>query len=193
MKIKHIEGIIFTIFLILNYSFCWLVKPKIFPTFSAQTIQGKSIDNRFFEQKKTLVILAHLGCPAAMQLIDDLSYTDTSKFQILIFLENTTSQINAFNSNEKSMWLNLRNNFKLKPIQYHVVAECEKENIEQKNGQIHINPQCRVISKKLRVRSSPYIYHVNQQGEIIQKMEGYWGSKDREKRLDVIFKKLLLE
>jgi thioredoxin-related protein len=169
------------------------VKPKKFPLFSSQSIQGKTIDNRFFEQKNTLVILAHLGCPAAMQLIDDLNEVDTSKFQILIFLENTPSQINAFNADEKSIWLNLRNNFKMKPIQFDVIAECEKENIIEKDGNISIHPQCRKISKKLKVHHSPYIYHVNQQGEIIQTLDGYSGNKEKDKRLEYTFRKLLFE
>jgi thioredoxin-related protein len=188
-----IQFFIFPILLFVFASFTPFSKPKVFPSFSKQTIDGKLIDNSFFERKKTIVILAHLGCPAAMQLIDDLYTSDTSKFQILLFLENTPFQVNLFNSDDKNMWSDLRNYFKLKPILNNLIAECETENLKKDGNDIIIGEQCKKISKKLKANGSPYIYHVNQQGEIVKMMDYYYGEKDKVQRVNKMMKILQID
>ncbi len=195
MNVKYniFRFLFFSLYTLVCFSFTTFYKPKKFPFFSTQTIDGKLTDNSFFERKKNIVILAHLGCPAAMQLIDDLDDVDTSKFQILIFLENTTSQVLAFNDVEKNMWSDLRNYFKMKPIATNLIAECEKENIKREGKDIIIEGQCRSISKKLKANGSPYIYYVNQKGEIIKMMDYYFNNKEKNIRLDKLMKTLQIE
>lgn len=158
-------------------------KTKTFPAINYKTIEGKTINNDFFKEKKTLVIMAHLGCPPAMMLFRDLETLTTDKFQVLIILENTKEQINNFNALVKNDWSGIRNHFKLKPIMNNVIAECETSSIKKSGEDLIIGTQCRKLSRKIKTKSSPTLVFVNETGEISKVIKGYFGDKDQSDRL----------
>lgn len=180
---KKIHIIVLTILITTLTSFNY---KREFPTINYQTIDGKNITNDFFKGKKTIVILGHLGCPAAMLLLEDLNSFEPEPFQILIFLENTHEQVMDFNSSEKNNWSSLRNYFKVQPITQNVIAECETENIERIGDDIIVGQQCRGLSKKIKTKTSPTIVYVDETGSIYKKLKGYYGDMnqiDRVKKL----------
>ncbi len=178
MKKKHF------VFLIIFFSVLTsFTKTKEFPTINYQTIDGKIITNSFFKGKRTLVIMAHLGCPPAMLLLKDLQTLTTEKFQIIIILENTTQQVKDFNSVEKNDWSSIRQYFYLEPITINIVAECENSNIKYSDGNIIIDTQCRKLAKKIKTKDSPTLVFVDEKGKITNIIKGYFGDKERGERL----------
>ena len=149
-------------------------KIRVFPPFKVATIANDTLNNAYFKNKKTIVILAHLGCAPAMVLLRDIQKrSDLFDYQHLIVLENTKKQIEEFNADSASIWNETRLHYGLLPIQENVVAECPKETVKFVNGVAMIGSQCRKMSKDLRTKSSPTIYIVNEMGMIERKVEGY--------------------
>lgn len=156
--------------LILTSSF----KERSFPKFSELSVNNQLITNEYFKGKRTMVLLGHLGCPGVMyQIRDYQTRKDTSDFQVLIFLENTPDQVRQFNSDSVNSWSNVRRAFKMKPITLPTIAECEKEKLVIKDGITHASLQCRKISRKLHVLSSPVVYEVDARGRMVSKTKGY--------------------
>jgi len=158
-------------------------KTKEFPVINYQTIDGKTITNSFLKGKRTLVIIAHLGCPPAMLLLKDLQTLTTEKFQTIIILENTTQQVKDFNSVEKNDWSGIRQYFKLEPITINIVAECEYSNTKSSGGNIIVESQCRKLAKKFKTKDSPTMVFVDEKGKITNIIKGYFGDKERDERL----------
>ncbi len=175
---KHFVFLI--IFLSVLTSF---TKTKEFPAINYQTIDGKMITNSFFNGKRTLVIMAHLGCPPAMLLIKDLQTLTTEKFQTIIILENTNQQIKDFNSDEKNDWSSIRQYFHLEPITINIVAECENSSTKSGDGNTIIDSQCRKLAKKIKTKDSPTLVFVDEKGTITNIIKGYFGDKERDERL----------
>jgi hypothetical protein len=159
---------------------------KKFPAFNYATVSGKPVSNDIFKGKKTIVVLAHLGCPAAMQLVQDLqSIPDTSHYQFLFIYENTRKQILDFNSDTKNDWSAIRERYKLKPLDLSkTVGECESEKIElTKEGTMIANSQCSIISRKLMTADSPSVYYIDENGMITNEVRGYPATEDRNERV----------
>jgi thioredoxin-related protein len=180
------KQILLTFLIALSTVFCSFIKPKQFPIFNYQTIKGKEINNNYFKVKKTIVIMAHLGCPPAMLLFKDLEDIDTTQYQFLLVLENTKMQLQEFNADEKNMWSKLRKYFELKPIMMDAIAECDVPNLKYDGNDVIVAGQCRKLAKKLKSYSSPMIIYVNQNGEIMKKIDGYSSSNDKSSRVKLL-------
>lgn len=162
---------------------------KKFPAINYKTIGGKTITNEIFKEKKTLAVLAHLGCPPAMMLLKDLEGLSNPGFQILVFLENSRQQILDFNAEEVNTWSIVRNHFRLQPLTGSIIAECETTRNKEKSGSdIMIGSECRKLSKKLKTKDSPTLVLVKENGEISHILNGYFGDKERETRLEKLLK-----
>lgn len=158
---------------------------RSFPKLDHQTISGEKITNDFFQGKKTLVVSAHLGCPPAMILFKDLdAFVQNTGFQVLVILENTHQQVIDYNASEENSWSDLRKMFKLEPLAYPTIAECETENITMDGDNMIVDIQCRKLSKKLWTRSSPTLVFVDESGKIYHKFKGYYAFPEQEKRLE---------
>lgn len=151
-------------------SFC----PRRFPHFTAITFDGQAMDQTYFQKKKTLVILGHLGCPPFMEMLKDLQENpQDDSIQKLIFLENSKEQFASFNDSAGSMAA-IRSYFKLSPIQFPVICECENQPLKRtKNGSVSLGPNCRKIARKLWTRSSPTYFLVDTSGKILVTRKGY--------------------
>jgi len=158
---KKISWIFLLAFLLTAFT-----KPKVFPIINYKTINGTSVTNEFFNEQKSIVILAHLGCPAAMLLSKDLEFMEAKNIQMLMILENTLQQINDFNSPEKNDWSGLRNYYEMKPLTGNIIAECNTSNIRKKDGNVIIGTQCRKLSKKINTKDSPTLIYVDEKGSI---------------------------
>ncbi len=62
------------------------------------------------------------------------------------------------------------------------VTECDGSKIKTKKSHIEIKSQCRKLSRKLRIKDSPTLVLVNEQGKIAKTIIGYSNDKDYEKR-----------
>ncbi len=164
---------------------------KHFPKFEFQSYEGQNISNEYFKEKTTIVVFQHLGCPPAMWLMSDLeeyrTRMDTSKVQILVFTENTKSQIEEFYNDSTSIMHRVRSIFNTPIVHYPIIPLCKKEKTKiNKDGSISIRSNCRHMSWKLRSFSSPTILVVNSDGKIVKKQKGYTPSDDLEYRLSTI-------
>jgi thioredoxin-related protein len=164
-------------------------KRKDFPLISYTTNQGETFSNENFKDKKTIVVLFHIGCPAAMMLLKDLESVPADKnLQIVGILENTPEQIRQFNDTAKTTWSSIRKHFKIMPVKIPLIAECDTENIEiTKSGNTLIKSQCSILSKKLKAKASPAIFYVDEAGKIIKKKIGYLGTDDLAQRLNYLY------
>ncbi len=178
MKKKHFVFLILFFWVLTSFT-----KTKEFPAINYQTIDGKTITNDFLKGKRTIFILAHLGCPPAMLLLKDLQTLTTYKFQTIVVLENTSQQVIDFNSVEKNDWSSIRHHFDLEPITINIVAECENSNIKHSDGNIILESQCRKLSKKIKTKDSPTLVFVDEKGEITNIIKGYFGDKERDERV----------
>jgi hypothetical protein len=149
---------------------------KRFPNFSYITTEGKQITNQDLEGKTTMVIVGHLHCSATLFLLKDIQKAGIDTIEYLFLLENTSSQIQAFNSGDTSnAWGTMRSAFKLSPLQFPVVTSCSKERIKTKpNGTVIIKNQCNNMKFKFRALSSPTIFAVNSKGKVINKQKGWF-------------------
>jgi len=149
---------------------------KSFPKLNHKTIDGRIITNKYFAKSETIVIHFHLDCPPAMILLKDLEKLDKKEldnYQFLLILENTKKQVQDFYSEENNIWSTLRTQYKLSKTNFDIIAECSKDRTKTKNGDIVITSQCRKFSRKLKTKSSPTIFRVNQNGKIEKKQKGY--------------------
>jgi hypothetical protein len=163
--------------------------PHQFPQFELNTVEGKKLNNDCFKNKKSIVILAHLGCPPAMVLLRDIQKRrDLFNYQLIFILENTKEQVLKFNSDIVSIWSKTRKQFEMMPITENVIAECSTEKISYRKGNIIIDSQCRKMSKKLKTKSSPSIYFVNEMGEIYRSVFGYPVENTLEQRVKSFLK-----
>ncbi|MEM6263833.1 MAG: hypothetical protein AAGI38_15070 [Bacteroidota bacterium] len=158
-----------------------------FPDFQQTTLDGIGINQEKLKGKDSFVAIGFLGCGAHMFLLKDLETfadsLDTTHQQIVVFLENTPDQVEAFFQEEKNMWSDFRKQYKIKSAPYLIVPDCEEETLETKDGITYVGRQCRKLSKKLRTKSSPTFYHVNAEGRIVQSSKGYWALLPKQERL----------
>lgn len=180
---KRTTVILLYTFVFFGFSF----KTKKFPDFEYLSIHSEKINNSIFKNKKSVVVIGHIGCPPFMKLIKDCqeSKVDDS-FQMIFILENTNSQINDFNSNEVNNWSQTRKVFGLKPLDGIVIGECSNDNLKYDGKKLIISSQCRKLSKKLHTKSSPSIYSVNDQGLITNKIKGYLIGLSSDERLEIV-------
>lgn len=149
---------------------------KSFPKMDFNSLQGKQITNDYFKNQKTIVVHFHLGCHAAMVLLRDLQAfqkENSENYQILLIAENTANQVSEFNSTEENLWSNFRTNYKIAPLNFDLIPECQEEKIEIIDGNTVIMQQCRKFAKKLKTKVSPTIFVVNGEGDIETKFKGY--------------------
>ncbi len=165
------KNLSFVFLLIIFISSC--VVNRSFPKFVYISSDGKRISNEFFKHKKTIVLTGHLTCPGMFYALKDFETLDTSNFQLLVILENTPQHIQKFNGKD-SVWSEIRQAFKMKPIHGNILCECDKENIKYKRNKVIIGKHCWKISRKLFTLNSPNIYYVNTFGKIYKHVSGYW-------------------
>jgi hypothetical protein len=162
-------------------------KTKKFPEFEYLSIHSEKINNSIFKNKKSVVVIGHIGCPPFMQFVKDCQDSNVDdSFQMIFILENTNSQIIEFNSSEVNNWSNTRKVFGLKPLDGTVIGECSNDNLKYVGRNLIVSSQCRRISKKLHTQSSLSIYSVNNQGLITSKIKGYLIGLSSNERLEYI-------
>jgi hypothetical protein len=126
-----------------------------------------------------------------VQLLKDLQESDLdSSHQTLIFLENTVEQVNSFNSLNVNDWSETRKYFNLLPLEGFVVAECSKEIVKTKGNSKIISTQYRKLSKKLRTKSSPSSYLIDEKGVIVKAQKWYYAGMDADTRLSLLLKSI---
>ena len=170
------KGFLFSLGLLLSFA-GFSQKLKSFPEFSYTSAEGQTFSNKNLEGKNSIIILFHLGCPAAMYLLKDLENFNLAKntdFQYIGILENTNEDIREFNANEKSKWSDIRTYFNMPPSTIPLLGECDHENISIRDqGKKKNDVRCRKLAKKLKTKSSPTLYFVNPEGQITKVKKGY--------------------
>lgn len=162
-----------------------------FPNFEGTTYKGKEFSNKDFLGKKTFVLMGHIECPPMLKLMVDLDslqqVIDTSKFQIIGILENTTDHLDQFFSNDTaSIYVTLKNKFKIDTLRYPLIAECETEKTKTKNGILLIKNHCRKLAKKVHTKSSPTYFLVDENGVILKRHDGYIMYGTAQQRMDFL-------
>ncbi len=182
---KLMMNILLNLLLIINTTTFIVAKPKLFPKFNYTSSKSELITNEIFKTKSSILIVGHIGCPPLMQFIRDAQEANINKqFQLIYILENTNSQINQFNSTEENTWSRTRNYFKIEPMNEIIIGECNNEKLITTKDKIIIKSQCRKLSKKLKTKSSPTIYFVNEKGEITKYLKGYYSGMTSKERMD---------
>lgn len=164
-------------------------KPKAFPKFESIASNGKKVSSENLKGKKTIFAVYYLGCFAAMNFQSNLEQMqktmDTSKYQIICLLLNTEAQIKQFNADEKNLWSGLRFYYKLEKSNLTQIPDCTVEKRQVKKGDI--GPQCKNLAKKLDYKSSPTIYYVNENAEIVKIDDGFITSRTQEERIKMYY------
>jgi thioredoxin-related protein len=181
MKLYHCLLLIFLLTLLSSFK-----NTKRFPEITEPCTDGRIIQADFFEGKRTLVIMAHLGCPPAMQLLKDLQSDSSLKFQTLLVLENSLQQVNDFNALDKNDWSGIRNHFGLMPMAMTTIAECKETTQKSKNNNMVAGSECRKLSKKIRTKDSPTLVFVNEKREMVKIQKGYSGAAEKQQRMKVL-------
>lgn len=185
---KSLVNIILVFSILISFSF--VPKNKKFPEINYYTLDGKHITNSFFNGKKTIVIMGHLGCPSAMLLLKDIETLNVDSVQTLTVLENTMAQVVDFNASDKNPWSSLRTHFRMNPITKNIIAECVKENVKKHGDNIIIGAQCSKLSRKIRTKSSPTMIFVDGTGNIYKKIEGYYDHKEQNHRIRTLLNQI---
>lgn len=158
-----------------------------FPQLNHMAMDGQRITNQYFEGKRTIVVLTHLGCPWSTILLSDLlNIKRNNSVQELVIFENTAAQINAYNSELTNTWSNIRKHLEAKPIdELTIIAECDRETLATTNlGKERIRRQCHKLGKKLPGNGAPLIYFVDEAGRIYHKeVRGYIANAIQAKRI----------
>lgn len=176
--------ILFFILLAVISVFPELGKAKKFPDFSYFSSDSIHVTNEIFDNRNSVVVLGHIGCPPLMQFIKDIQESKVDdEFQIIFILENTHLQVNDFNSSDDNTWSKIRKYFKVDPVDEILIPECEVDNTESHGGDIIISTQCRKLSKILRTKVSPTLYLVDSKGDIIKSLKGYYSGESGDDRL----------
>ena len=151
-------------------------KPKKFPEINYTTNQGTTFSNADFAGKKTIVVLFHLGCPPAMDLLKDLeSLPENENIQIVGILENSPNQIKAFNSKEENEFSSIRRSYQLNPVHIPLIGECDSRAVAKNKTTSGV--QCRMLAKKIKTKVSPTLVYVNTDGSIKKIRKGYISSE----------------
>jgi hypothetical protein len=145
-----------------------------FPSFKLSDSNGHIHSEKLFQNKRTLVVVNYLGCYHAMKLMKDLDSLaltiDTSKYQIVVMLENSENQIKEFYSSEQNGPSDLRKDFKIDASDYLILAQCRIRKLHRNTKKA---TSCNPISKKLFTAASPTSYLVDELGKIQKKSKGY--------------------
>lgn len=149
-----------------------------FPNISTSTLEGKEFVSTMLQGKTTVVILLHLGCPPAMNLIRDVQEATRKKIElpeIIWIFENNKEQLAEFNKDGDLIWSRMRYHFQLSPLNENVIPYCTNKSEIKTNeeGVKIIGSQCDELSKKLDAAYCPTIFFVNPSGQIIKKTIGY--------------------
>ncbi len=158
---------------IFSSSFC---RTRSFPEFQLTDYGGQEISNAYFKNKKTIVIMGHLECPAMMYALKDyeaFSQQDESGIQILAILENTKDHIDQFYGDSSTFRGLFRAIFKIDSLNFPIITECETEKVKYKNGVLQVKNHCRKLSRKIRTRTTPTILLVDEEGKILLKEKGH--------------------
>jgi peroxiredoxin len=145
-----------------------------FPSFELRDSNGHIHSEKLFQNKRTLVVLNYLGCYHAMKLMKDLDSLaltiDTSKYQIIVMLENSENQIKEFYSSKQNGPSDLRKDFKIDASDYLILAQCRIRKLHRSTKKV---TSCNPISRKLFTAASPTSYLVDERGKIRKKSKGY--------------------
>lgn len=164
------------------------LKLKKFPPFEYQTTSFGIVNNSIFTCCNSIVVIGHIGCPPLMQFIKDSQESELDdSYQIIFILENTNSQISSFNIEENNIWSHTRKAFGIKPLENIIIGECSNEIIKYQGENVIIAPQCRIIAKKLKTKSSPSFYFIDKNGMIQNSKMGYHTGASAEDRLKMLF------
>jgi peroxiredoxin len=106
-----------------------------------------------------------------MKDLDSLALTiDTSKYQLVVVLENSENQIKEFYSSEQNGPSDLRKYFEINASNYLILAQCRIRKLRRNTKKV---TSCNPISKKLFTAASPISYLVDERGKIQKKSKGY--------------------
>ena len=106
-----------------------------------------------------------------MKELDSLALTiDTSRYQIIVLLENSENQIKEFYSSKQNGPSDLRKDFKIDASDYLILAQCRIRKLHRNTKKV---TSCNPISRKLFTAASPISYLVDERGKIQKKSKGY--------------------
>jgi|TARA_B110000971_G_scaffold67666_1_gene69367 hypothetical protein len=106
-----------------------------------------------------------------MKDLDSLALTiDTSRYQIIVLLENSENQIKEFYSSKQNGPSDLREDFKTDAPDYLILAQCRIRKLHRNTKKV---TSCNPISRKLFTAASPTSYLVDERGKIRKKSKGY--------------------
>ena len=106
-----------------------------------------------------------------MKDLDSLALTiDTSRYQIIVLLENSENQIKEFYSSKQNGPSDLREDFKIDAPDYLILAQCRIRKLHRNTKKV---TSCNPISRKLFTAASPTSYLVDERGKIRKKSKGY--------------------
>jgi hypothetical protein len=162
---------------LLFYSILCGCSPQKFKKFSYTTVKYDTISNSDLIGKTTLLVMGHISCPATIKMLKDIQKADIDTVQYLLFLENTNTQIQAYNSADtlNNIWSQIRLAFKADTLYIPSVAFCTKERVVKKpNGTVLIKNQCNALKFRYRAFNSPTWFVTNHSGKIIAKSTGWY-------------------
>lgn len=147
------------------------------PLLANKTLDGKTIDEGYFQNHITLVSFMYIGCPPCMNEIGILNklkseYSADSRFQLLCVARQMKEQMQQFNSDNSSMFSKIRKALSVDSMEYSVQPACsnEKSRMDSSEGNVTLKSECSTIEEKYGVVSYPTIFFVDKKG-VIRKID----------------------
>lgn len=141
-----------------------------------QTTDGKTIDASYFKGHVTVVNFMFIGCMPCMNEIGMFNqlkkeYSADPRVQVLCIARQMKDQMRQFNSEEVSIFSQVRKAFHAPVMEYAILPACpDGESKMVKNGdEISIKSECDAIAATYGVESYPTLFFVDADG-IIRKV-----------------------
>ena len=158
------------------------------PEINKQTMNGLTINRDYFKNKITLITFMYIGCQPCMWELATLRKLDhdtsLKDFQILCIAPHTKKQVQEFNTNDSSIFSDIRIRYSKDTLEYEIIAECKKEryfkNRYISKEQFFVLPECDKCSNRFKVDGYPTSFLVNKKGIIKNVYDGFTSGPDNE-------------
>jgi len=141
---------------------------KPMPSLSAKTLDGIVINRDYFKGHCTLVSFMYIGCMPCMNEIGLLNrlkneYANYPHFQILCIARQMKTQMIDFNTDNKSVFSNIRRALNVPPIQYAIQPACgsDSSKIQKQGEHVTLVSECNTISDVYGIDAFPTIFLVD--------------------------------
>ena len=119
----------------------------------------------------TLVNFMYIGCRPCMAEIKTLNHLyDEFKNEVTFIgiASQTRKQLNAFLSEDKSIFMTIREDLKAEKPIYPIYAECSEERKNKNDDATHrtLGPECHTVSDKFSVDGYPYTFLIDKKGTV---------------------------